>query len=109
MTNKRMVQTPFGVFSTKTAIKDYIRVWLYEFEPGDRIEDSDIVAGLVFLIRQRKSKIAKIGDRQIVGWTIEPNNTGSRCFAAILDDGVQLHFSFPKAVDRLFESASENA
>ncbi len=109
MTNKPMIRAPFGDFQTKVAIKAHIQTWLWSYEPGDKITDPDIVEGLDFLIRHRKSKMMEIGNRKIVGWTIETNNSGTRCFAAVLDDGCQIHFSFYKAVDRLYQAACENA
>ena len=109
MTNKPIIRTPFGDFQSKLAIKAHIQKWLYSYSPDDTIADPEIIEGLAFLIRQRKSKIEEIGDRKIVGWTIETNNSGTRCFSAVLDDGCQIHFSFYKAVDRLYQAACENA
>ena len=51
----------------------------------------------------RRSKIAELKGRKIVGWIKLPAMNGKRCFAALLDDGNHLHFSYFKALAILVE------
>lgn len=67
----------------------------------DPITKPEDTALLHALFHARPEKAAELKGRRIVGWGRERTNK-SPCFAALLDTGEKLHFSYPKSLKALY-------
>lgn len=90
-------------YPSKTAAVVDLRRLLAEGGPDDEITDPEDTAKLDELFHARQIKVKKLEGRKIVGWGREEGTT-TVCFAAILDTGEKLHFSYPKSLDALQEA-----
>lgn len=99
-----MVKKPIAIagqfFPTTSEAKKYLSASLNLEEPDAKITDHELGAVLQELFYSRPKKIQELRGREIVGWTRE-KGTSTTCFAAILDTGEILHFSFIKSLDAL--------
>lgn len=69
---------------------------------NDAITNPDDVALLSVLFYARKSKIAELKGRTVIGWGRERNSTGI-CLAALCHDGTRVHFSKKHSLDAFYE------
>ena len=93
-------------FNTKKAATERCRELLNGGAIDDLITNSRDQKLLETLFYSRREKLDELNGRKIIGWGRE-QNPSTRCFAALLDDGSKLHFSFPKSIDALIKRASE--
>ena len=102
------IETIIGdeIFNTKGAANKRCRDLLNGGAIDDLITNSLDQKFLEALFYSRQEKLDELNGREIVGWGRE-QNPSTRCFAAVLDDGSKLHFSFPKSIDALIKRASE--
>ena len=87
-------------FSTKGAVTDYVSAILNAAPVGTEVTGRDTLV-LFDLLALREDKLAEIGDREVVGFE-RGEQPGSikrtRCFWAILDDGMKIDMSVYKAI-----------
>lgn len=74
----------------------------------DEITDPKDTELLSELFHARTAKVSELAGRNIVGWGRQKTTVG-QCFAALLDTGEKLHFSYPKSLDALYEAPERRA
>jgi hypothetical protein len=87
-------------YPTKAAAHEECRRILYGGPPGSEITGADAEFAST-LLRARSDKIAEIGTRAIVRLIRLMHRHNTPCFAAELEDGTKLDFSFYKAIEEL--------
>jgi hypothetical protein len=87
-------------YPTKAAAHEECRRILYGGPPGSQIIGADEEFAMS-LLRARRDKIAEIGTRAIVRLIRLKHRHNTPCFAAELEDGTRLDFSFYKAIEEL--------
>ncbi|MCK0172062.1 hypothetical protein MWU53_13425 [Aliiroseovarius sp. S1123] len=100
---KKPVTIANTTYPSKTAAKADLRRLLAEGGPDDEITNPEDTSKLDELFHARQTKIDELKGRKIVGWGRE-NTTVHPCFAALLNTGEKLHFSYPKSLDALQEA-----
>lgn len=84
-------------FKTITAANNHFRKMLNNGGPNDGIFDPLEVEQLSLLFNSRGEKVSELEGRTIVGWGREKTSHG-QCFAALLNTGEKLHFSYLKSL-----------
>ncbi|MEJ5218903.1 hypothetical protein WG622_11655 [Cognatishimia sp. D5M38] len=87
-------------FKTKTEATNHFRKMLSKGGPNDKILDPLEVEQMSLLFYSREKKVSELGGRTIVGWGREKTSHG-QCFAALLNTGEKLHFSYLKSVSAI--------
>ena len=92
-------------FRTRISAINYLTQLLKAGSFKSIISDPVHVEVLEALFFSRQSKIKELGERKIIGWC--RSIQGTPCFAAMLDNGLRLNFSFHSSVDAI-RSPSES-
>lgn len=87
-------------FKTKTEATNHFRKMLKKGGPSDEILDPLEIEQLSLLFYSREKKVSELGGQTIVGWGREETNHG-QCFAALLNTGEKLHFSYLKSISAI--------
>lgn len=88
-------------YATKGAVEDQLSALLRAGGADGAITDLEDIELLSELFHARDNKVGDLKGRTIVGWGREENAAG-QCFAALLNTGERLHFSYPKSLTALY-------
>jgi hypothetical protein len=95
-------------FATKKKAIEKCRSLLHSGGPDNVVIGPKDEALLSALFHARPQKVAELRGRKIVGWTREKNPMNAN-FAAMLDDGNSLHFSYLKSIKAIWDQSKAEA